>query len=444
MNVFMFTEVTFLDLGKDLPELQTSRLSKSPLCSTSFESNLIAVNFKTGLRFGGREEAADCDVPADGQIAERVEKESCDRTEGELHQGSGEELPPSAPQFCFKHQRWVKTILQECPEDLPVDGSLSPPLFQSSSSRTSSQDLTPSDLVPWQRPASDAPAAPQAPEQTAERANSQDQTTSGSSPSSGLASESQPWLRPAPFRDAQVPVLPLEVQVIDSVSVGGPEQNGSSAAHRHRSSFPSNRALSCLPNWARLREVALNPPEKVDPGSRGLSAGKITHCPSSSGGHRDASTSPSITKSSQANVPVFSIQHPGAGTAVQRTLSRRGAQTGDSHGNRLGRALLRLSLPSQAVLLQSKLLQPRVSLSRLSSQHCHRATRGRSAGLSDEDKVTGTKAEGDGDSSFDLNRLYSSRSSSSGGEDSTLWDPDYKPSVNRPKLFNFGKYGKSS
>ncbi|XP_029952269.1 uncharacterized protein LOC115391973 [Salarias fasciatus] len=50
-------------------------------------------------------------------------------------------------QFCSKHKRWVRSILQECPDDCS-NVSSSPPLFPSSSSTSSSQDLTPSNLVP--------------------------------------------------------------------------------------------------------------------------------------------------------------------------------------------------------------------------------------------------------------------------------------------------------
>ncbi|XP_029992429.1 uncharacterized protein LOC115420940 isoform X2 [Sphaeramia orbicularis] len=60
--------------------------------------------------------------------------------------------PVDSPQFCSKHQRWVKNILRQCPdecsEELLVQSvvSTSPPLFQSSNSTSSSEDLTPSDL----------------------------------------------------------------------------------------------------------------------------------------------------------------------------------------------------------------------------------------------------------------------------------------------------------
>lgn len=441
-----------MDLGKALPEYQTKgpRLSKSPHCSTSLESDLKAVNFKTDLQSRGREEAAD------DQMSESVEKESCDRTNEECNQGSSEEAHEanSSPQFCSKHQRWVKSILQECPEECSDDllrqphASGSPPLFQSSSSRPSSQDLTPSDLIPCpadqQRPASDTSDHLQTPEKACEKANSKDHMTSGSSSSSSSASKSQPVLQPASLRAA--PMLPPKVQLTDSV--GGPElpfrafPNGSSASPPNHSSFSGDRAVSSPPrqrsgNHALLQGATAGPPEdmqkaETDPGGRSASTSTVKehpaanpHQPSLSDGLRfsahltgGASTSAGtkmapLTKPRQRNVPVSSIQHTHASSASQQSP-------------------LRLSLPSQAVLLQSKLLQPCVSLRRLSSQHCHRATGGRSS--ASEDEGTRMDEEEDGEASFDLNRLYSSHSSSSsGGEDSTLWDSDYEPCMRKKR-----------
>lgn len=413
-------------------------------------------------------------------MTKSVEEESCDRTSEELNQGSSEELHEanSSPQFCSKHQRWVKSILQECPEECfddllrQANASVSPPLFRSSSSRTSSQDLTPSDLIPCpadqQHPASDTSDRLQTPEETREKATSKDQMTSGSSSSSGHTSKGQP----APFRDTQVPV-----QMIDVVSVGGPElsfklrqafPNRSAATPRSHNSFSSNRALSSRRDPALLQGAPSNPLENVqkaetDPGSRSASTSVVkerpatnTSRPSLSDGRsvsvhltRDAATSASasagtkitpLTKAYQQNVPIISIQHTHGSNASQRTPSAPADVTDASHSDRLPRAALRLSLPSQAVLLHSKLLQPRVSLSRLSSQHCHRATRGRSSGRPaarscGDDEATRMEEEEDGDSSFDLNLLYSSHSSSSsGGDDSTLWDPDYQPCMKKKRL----------
>lgn len=306
-------------LGNTLPEngRKGAQLSASPHCSASSESNRGAVDLQTDLQFQGREEPAASGVPGDSPLLLRA-KESWESTDEDLFQGSREELQPP-PQFCSKHQRWVKTILQECPEDCPNDllrqanPSASPLLFHSSSSRPSSQDLTPSDLVPC--------AAHQRP------------PASGSSSSPGSSSKSQPLLQPA----------------------------------------------------------------ETDPGPQ----------------------IPPLSQSSPPNVPAASAQHTRLSSAVRQTPSAPAVVADDGGAPR---APLRFSLASQAVLLRSKLLQPRVSLTRLSSQHCLRATGRRSS-------TGGTRTEegGDAGSSFDLNLLYSSRSSSSSGDDSTLWDPDYQP-----------------
>lgn len=473
-----------MDLGKALPEPQAKspRLSKSPHCSTSPGSHLKAVNFQTNLQSRGREEPADSDVPVDSpvllekkknsefQAVQRITRddqrtksaheESCDGTDEECNQGSSEEPHEanSSPQFCSKHQRWVKSILQECPEECSDDllrqphASVSPPLFQSSSPRPSSEDLTPSDLVPCQadqqRPASDASSRSQTPEKTCEKANSTDHMTSGSSSLSRSTSEGQPALQPSAFREAQMPVLSLRLQRIDVASAGGPEPpfraspNGSSASPRHRSPLSRNRAPTSLQrqssgNRALPQGATPSPLEdmkraETDPGGRSASTSTVkerlaanTRQPSLSDGPR-VSVHPTRDASASAdtriappteNVPVSSTQHTHASDARQQTP-------------------LRLSLPSQAVLLQSKLLQPCVSLPRLSPQHCHQATSGRSSTRHSggDDEGTGVDEEEDSEASLDINRLYSSHSSgSSVGEDSTLWDSDYEPRTKKKR-----------
>lgn len=92
----------------------------------------------------------------DGEVVRRAEKGSSERENEEIGQRSDERAQEAAssPQYCSRHQRWVKTILQACPDEcseellLQADVSSPPPLFQSSSSTCSSHDLTPSDLIP--------------------------------------------------------------------------------------------------------------------------------------------------------------------------------------------------------------------------------------------------------------------------------------------------------
>lgn len=104
--------------------------------------------------------------------------------------------------------------------------------------------------------------------------------------------------------------------------------------------------------------------------------------------------------------------------------------TDRSETSTVQRPQLKLSLPCQALLLQSKLLQPYVSLTRLSSQQ--RSSEPVGQGSSD-DQVRGNVEE-EPACSFDPNTLYSSYSSSSGGEDSLFSDPDYKPHIKKKKL----------
>lgn len=440
----------------------------------------------------------------DGQMAERVEEVSCDRANSEeLIQGSSEDRHEAHrfPQFCSKHQRWVKSILQECPEERSEDELRranawpSPPLFPSSSSRTSSQDLTSSDLIPYpagqQHPISDTSGHLQTPEETCEKASSKDQMTSGSSTCD--SAQSLLLLRPASCRDTRVPVLSPSVRLVDLASVRSElyfklhnsfPSHSATTTHHQEASVPSNGVRSSPPHQipgisGLLQGPMSNSLQNIhdagsDPGNRSSSTCAIPatnthlpHRPSGSDEHltRDASTSPcqpatvsappggnkitpSIT-SCQQNVPVDSVRvfpHTHASYPPPQTSSTPKDATDGSLTSifRFQRAPLRLSLPSQAVLLHSKLLQPRVSLSRLSNQHCYQATDGRSSSGYEErvaqssrdgkDEDRGTEEEENGDSSFDLNLLYSSFSSSSGGEDSTLLDPDYKPCIKKKRL----------
>lgn len=514
-----YLEVTFLDLGKDLSEHRRKDLQLSrPPPRTS--SSLKAPNLKADVQFQGKEEATVSGVrvdgplllgnekdsasrpphqtKGDGQMAERVEEVSCDRADSEeLIQGSSEERHEAHrfPQFCSKHQRWVKSILQECPEEHSEDECCqanvwpSPPLFPSSSSSSSSQDLTSSDLITYpagqKHPISDTSGRLQTPEETCEKASSKDQMSSGSSTCSQLL------LRPASCRDTRVPVLSPSVRLVDLASVNFElyfklhnsfPSHSATTTHRQEASVPSNQARSSpshqIPGSSAVLQGATSNSLKnlqnigSDPGNRISSTSALPatntplpHTPSGSDEHltRDASTSPcqpatvsappggnKITppiRSCQQNVPVDSIwlfPHAPASYAPPQTSSTPKDASDGSLTGRFQRAPLRLSLPSQAVLLHSKLLQPRVSLRRLSSQHCYQATDGRSSSgyvqraaqssRDGEDEDRGTEEEEKGDSSFDLNLLYSSFSSSSGGEDSTLLDPDYKPCIKKKRL----------
>lgn len=418
------------------------RLPKSPHCSPSLESNLQAATLKT--EFQEQEEPADCDIRAGSplllenekdlelgafqrtlrqdQMSGRVERQRCGGRSEELAQESSGGLDEvhSSPQFCSKHRRWVRSILQECPEERSDDSlrqaraSVSPPLFHSSSSRASSQDLTPSGLVP--RPADQQRPARDACPHLQKKADSNGQRTSGSSLSFTLPLYPP---QPASFRGPQAPV-----------DRGGPER-----------SLKPHRALPSL-----LPGATWSPPENLQKAEADLKEppAATTRRPSSPDGQgvsvaltRDVSTSTSTSAGAEItplgkNSPVSSVR--------QMHVCSAPPPAGVGGGSPR-RASLRLSLPSQAVLLQSRLLQPRVSLRRLSCQHLHRATGGRSSATpSAQSDARGdgtarkTKGEEDSCFSFDLNLLYSSRSSSSGGEDSALWDPDYEPRTKKTRL----------
>lgn len=93
------------------------------------------------------------------------------------------------------------------------------------------------------------------------------------------------------------------------------------------------------------------------------------------------------------------------------------------------------------MLLHSKLLQPYVSLTRLSSEQCHLSTQ-RTASAGQEELVEQDsdseerrkEEEEDLDSSFDVNALFSTDSSSSDGEESPDRDPDYRPHIKKKRL----------
>ncbi|XP_041745996.1 uncharacterized protein LOC121576698 [Coregonus clupeaformis] len=69
------------------------------------------------------------------------------RTEEVEDRQNNDEVPEASPlQLCSKHQKWVRSILQECSEELLCEKTDTPEHCQGSSS-TSSQDLTPSLLT---------------------------------------------------------------------------------------------------------------------------------------------------------------------------------------------------------------------------------------------------------------------------------------------------------
>lgn len=469
----------------------------------------------------------------DNKLAKRLEEESSHEEKDKISQGNsdGVQRASSSPQFCLKHQRWVKSILQQCPDEcseelqLQARVSLSPLLFQSSSSVTSSQDLTPSNLVPPAQTSTYPQIA-----KACEQANPEDKL---SSRMESNISQMEPLLQPSSPTDTPLPALLLPVvRLVDIASVRGTFHASSNpftaSSNKLAASISSPHTLSSIhyytSNAATHPETTKNctfdqsdtfspinpvnptqlqsgypgapistssqPPTKKKKSFSRLSrkfrracatkrqsqaqdrsnqnpvAEKIKMVPTAflTNGPslddftvswpptQDASTSKSGT-SSPVSSPHQNHLSSSSLSSSLLSLSQQVSQIGiishfqsslpctvasftfnpnnmadGSETTSVQRDQLRLSLPSQAVLLQSKLLQPYVSLNRLSSQDCHQMTKGRSSTRHVEEE-----AEEDVDSSFDLHVLYSSYSSSS-SEDSRVCDPDYKPRINKKRL----------
>ncbi|XP_039987858.1 uncharacterized protein LOC120792685 isoform X3 [Xiphias gladius] len=430
----------------------------------------------------------------------------------------------------------LETVL---PGDTFIDKS-------SSSSTSSSQDLTPSDLIPCPSDQQDTPSQttthPQTAAQVSDQANPKDKQSSGSA-----SNTSQTESLPQPSsRDNLLPTLlsPV-VRLVDiasfrksypifkphqasanhfmssnkqAASASSPQVLTSPHCHTSRNkdsafdllesvaptnppnttyklqtasvSHDTSAFTSCqkptLRSFSRLSRklkwaftatrhsrsldvnVGQNPSAeqfKKAPATFQMSYLPLHNCSVSWTSIHDASTSasqsgilssfctsnqiPSSTKSSRQIVPQNSIEpHPqthNMGPFQSKTLpystvisstSKSDCLAVRSETCRVRRAQPRLSLPSQAVLLHSTLLQPYVSLTRLSAQECYQVTMRRSSARHLEPMLQGSngeerkkKEEEDSDSSFDLNTLYTSHSSSSDTEDSFDCDPDYKPCI---------------
>ena len=555
--------------------MENCHLTKSiPHCISS-KALLKSVETKTPLEcqpevfWGGGE--ADTDVSQDSPLLlendnvrrnqqteedqDKMEEESTAMKKEEIGQRSIEHFQEatSSPQFCSKHQRWVNSILQQCPDEcseellLQPTVSSSPPLFQSSSSTSTSQDLTPSDLIscsPDQQHAA----------QACEQANPGDKLTSGSPGSAKEASQREPLPQPSPSRDTLLPALlsPV-VQLIDIASVRGinltfklhkATPNQFTMSGNKQAAFATSLDRFTSRNDAILQETTkdsmFNQPETVaqrvppktpqvqtvpesqdaststscqrparksftrlsrkvrractttrhsqalDRFSQNHSAEQLklalttfgTSCPPlpcdvNVTGHPTQDSSaytcqsgtlssvckanqiPRLTESSQQVVSESSEKHhpqtlnttsfqntPLCSTDVSAT-SNSYCMAVRSETSKVQGAQPRLSLTSQVMLVQSNLLQPYVSLSRLSTQNCYKMTSGRSSSKfvapmardsNDEDKERRKENEGDTDSSFDPNTLYSSYSSNGDSEDSLSCDPDYKPCIKKKIL----------
>ncbi|KAK2841734.1 hypothetical protein Q5P01_011934 [Channa striata] len=444
----------------------------------------------------------------DSGVAKGVEEEGGDRRKEDPGPSSTVHVRDRvfSPQFCSKHRRWVKSILQECPDEcsqelqLQASVTSSPLLFQSSSSTSSSQDLTPSNLIPClpeqQPPASQSSTQLPTPAQESQPTNPEDKRSSGSV---GAGPPTEPVPQTSASRDALLPALwsPV-VRLIDIGSVWQSCPNFKSDhfvwSKTKQAASPSRPQVSTSPHFCTSgnnASVSVQP-EGVDPPKVSQDASNLGSCQTATpqtfsrlsrkfrrtfAAHRasqvsqrppagQAPTNIQISnrmslsaKSSQQVVPQDSrkpplrMQNANAFKSDTRLCSAVFSSGSDSSylavrlDNRVSprqpteniiwlssRSHLRLSAQSQAV--QSILLQPYVSLNRLSTQECYRVTKGRCLARCEAPVLRGSNDEKeDADCSFDPNTLYSSHSSSSDSEDWMDYDPDYRPGIKKKRLF---------
>ncbi|XP_074533953.1 uncharacterized protein LOC141796625 [Halichoeres trimaculatus] len=416
-----------------------------------------------------------------GVVRKGVEQNSHSGKAG-ISQSSGEDVQRAAlsPQFCSKHQRWVNNILQECPAEcseelqLQANVSSSPPLFQSSSG-SSSDDLTPSNLLPLlcnqQPPASHTPTHLQTsgqghledkPELLSLRdtpqpgvllpvvqlidiasmdkfcavfkrqqasPNCSQQAASASSPSSPrIPTSEDDFIHQETMKDstsnrseALVPENPLNsTHGVQSVIISQGESTSicRSTPQKH----PSRVLKRSRPGSQTLGRVGVHQSAQTTFTSSCPLLQLRSNIPGPP--QRDASTSAPQSKSLLTETP---FQH---GILQDSDPLPQPHSSTPSETSRVQRAQLKLSLCSQTMLLQSKLLQPRVSLVRLRETEAGSSTGDVGQGSSGDRRM---EEEEDTDSSFDVNVLFSS-SSDGESEDSLLSDPLYKPSIKRKRL----------
>ncbi|XP_029992431.1 uncharacterized protein LOC115420940 isoform X3 [Sphaeramia orbicularis] len=355
--------------------------------------------------------------------------------------------PVDSPQFCSKHQRWVKNILRQCPdecsEELLVQSvvSTSPPLFQSSNSTSSSEDLTPSDL-PFS--SHQQHRSPQ---------------TSNNPPTNA---QDKPDCEPAQSSSSgHLPLPPLwspVVRLIDITSVRRlhPLLNPNPASPDEA----SPAGLKAITSPRRQSNPIISTqtgPERQNPASS-------SRCPSTNLSRRSRLMSntnqsqrprPSAETLGNVHTSALTTSEPLDGLFMESPTSvephsmslltvlpmSRSGLVFRSGPSGVCRVQTRLSLKSQNYLVHSKLLQPQVILTRLSVDQCLQRTGGRTWTRPEETVEGDDHDDGDdGDDGdtlsshlFDVNILYSSDSSGSDSEDSEDSDPNYKPNIKRSK-----------
>lgn len=523
----LLLKMHFLSIPLDFASCRQARSSQA---SENRESEMESSPLSKSVLNGSSSKAV---------LKPRMEEKSSDKGHEDICQRSRE--PASSPYFCSKHQRWVKSILQECPDECSdellhqANASLSPPLFHSLSSTSSSQDLTPSDLVPCPPdqhspfkdpyPASDA----QPSEQTQPEEKHSPELVRDTSQTEPLPDESSP-------RHIVLPALlsPV-VRLVDILSVtrSCPTIKPHQQSANHFTMFSNKKAASTpqlltyphcstsenkdslstqpesvdLPNATYKLQTApassscqprnLRPFSKLSRKYKGTCSNtrhsqthefsqnpfdeqtKITlptfqkTCPPL----LDFIVSPTIDSSTSTSQSVHSgsllslckaNQIPSPTTSSQAFYQNSPKPLPQGHSpfqlntlpsstvvpsafnsdclaisldtSKVSRTWMTSSLLRQAVPLQSTMLQPSVSITRLSSRECHRITKGRCSARCAEPVLQGRneeemrkEEEEDADSSFDPNCLYSSHSSSD-SEGWTDFDPDYKPCIKKKRL----------
>uniref|UniRef100_A0A1A8JDI7 TERF1-interacting nuclear factor 2 N-terminal domain-containing protein n=1 Tax=Nothobranchius kuhntae TaxID=321403 RepID=A0A1A8JDI7_NOTKU len=384
------------------------------------------------------------------------DKERNDDKDGSCHRKSREcgREATSCPQFCSKHQRWVKNILQgcsdECSEELLLHQTMSssPVLFQSSSSTSSSRDLTPSDLVPS--------PADQPPSQT----SVQLQAPEAAKTSSGSLMERLP--KPTSSQNSPPPRMSPVVQLLDIASLwrsrlsSRSQQEGFHHVIKFTSKQSSSRSSSlvfahCCTSGRKDSMFVLPEPRRAARVNQDFPARSSRRLPA----QRSFSTlSTKFSLTSTTNRPSLALKRSSAEQIVENpgALSNRlikeskpfneSVSENRSSQEADGQNSTKPDLTSHTESLRSKppsslaanLSAPYVRLTRLSLQECLRAAEGRrqealEQGSGDDERAT--EMEEDTDSSFDVNTLFSSDSSSSG--DSFSYDPDYKPCTKKKK-----------
>lgn len=355
--------------------------------------------------------------------------------------------------FCTRHGQWVETILQHCTDETE---ELSPPpaspllfLSSSSSSGSSSDDLTPSDLVPQHAPSQTPSVALN--EHTTPEEKPSSLTQRPLQPSASQHGSLVDAASELSSRDLFAPPQASPDNSSNGATLQGRPRDGETQMERDQGqTSPSFITSHQLPTQKSLTEPSrmikrICRAKRSRDSFEAPSSGFATSCVSSSG---SASCSgPLVSTCTSESLMFFpqcsahrvspsgdgyqsspgSCRQPQGVSASQSPACADASFSSDSthlsdrsQTSRFRRPHLRLSLPCQATLLQSKLFQPYVSLTRLSCQQ-------RSSQLARGE-------EEDLRCSFDPNTLYSSFSSSSGGDDSLVYDPDYKPNITKKQL----------